>query len=84
MSWSEIEEELARGFLEVSDAGIAQGDGAVAFRLGGMRDSDWREIFISARSLTVLRSDGVPFDLARLVALGDAYWEEFSRSRSST
>jgi hypothetical protein len=84
MSWSELEAEFTCGFLDVSDASVAHGDGAVAFRLGGMRDSDWREVFISARSLTILRSDGEPFDLDRLVALGDAYWEESSRSRPST
>lgn len=84
MSWSELEAEFTRGFLDVSDASVAQGDGRVAFRLGGMRDSDWRELFISAGSLTILRSDGDPFDLEALVALGDAYWEEFARSRPST
>jgi hypothetical protein len=85
-SWSAFESSVAQGdqFAEVSDATLAVGDGAgVALTLGILKtDGSYREAFVRAESLLLLRSDGQQLDLEEFVKLGQAYWDAFA-TRSS-
>lgn len=86
VSWSSFELAFARegGEFRVRDAQIIQrGTEAVALRLSGfMDDNEWRDLIIQAEALTLTHSDTREFSLDELMAMGEAYWEDFGGSRS--
>ena len=81
VSWREFEERLATGIrFEVLHAELAQHERTATLYLGGMLDDEaWHSLFLRAAQLSVSRSDGEPFSLDALIALGDDYWEAFSQ-----
>lgn len=85
ISWSAFELALAADDCEFSVLEahlIQQGERGVALRLGGKLDGDeWHQLTLQADALTVTRSDADSFSLEGLLALGEAYWDEFSQRR---
>ena len=80
VNWREFEERLSTGIsLEVLHAELAQNESSATLYLGGRLDYDeWHSLYLRAAQISASRSDGEPFSLDALIALGDDYWEAFS------
>jgi hypothetical protein len=83
LGWFDLERRVSAEALDVSDATIALTGYAAALKLGGMLlDKDeWCETVVAGTSITVTRSDGDPFSLEQMMALGESYWEAFANRR---
>lgn len=94
LSWSEIETSLGpanlggsrddRNYLTVSDAHIARDGAAMTLHVQGcLNDNPWRELYLRGSNLALSDSSGEALDLERLVALGDAWWDDFGREKTN-
>ncbi len=88
LSWTDFEEVVTREceqVLDIADATLATLKGSVALRLRGhLNYTTYHEVFLRAEKLTILGSDGRIFGLREFQELGEAYWEAFSRLRTTT
>lgn len=83
VAWATIEDGIAKGPFDVSDAFLARDTTGVALRMEGMLAGEFYDLVIAGQRLQVSRSDGAPFDLEAWIALGDAFWQALEASRQS-
>lgn len=77
-SWNSFEATIPNGDIEIRDASLAVGNSnGVALKMGIMRQSSYHELFLSAESLQLARSDGDALDLSQFLELGKSYWNAF-------
>lgn len=87
-SWADFEKEVTREYeqvLDIMDATLATLKESVALRLRGhLNYTEYHEVFLRAEKLTISGSDGRIFGVKDFQALGEAYWEAFSRRSATT
>ena len=85
VSWPDVEEQIAEGGLDISDASFARGDEQVAIMLGGQNRAapdgyaNWLEIQIAAQALEVGLTSGEALTVDEALQWGDTYWDEWSK-----
>lgn len=86
IGWLSFEGSLSTDPLQISEAELARGNGAVALKLGGHLDGErfhdlYCSVYIRGSEVSASRSDEQPFSLEQFVEMGRQYWEEFSQRR---
>jgi hypothetical protein len=86
-SWTEFEKAITREceqVLDIADATLAISKDSAALRLRGhLNYTVYHEVFLRAEKLTISGSSGRIFGLKEFQALGEVYWEAFSRRPST-
>jgi hypothetical protein len=86
LSWSELESAVTtecQQVIDIADATLAtSADNSVALRISGLLNyASYRELFLRAERLTLTRGDGQDLGIARLLKMGEAYWDAFERRK---
>jgi hypothetical protein len=83
LGWGAFEGAVGQEGFEVSDAGLVSSESGLSLCLQGqvLATEQWCRVRVDGAALSVQRSDGEPFSLDELLAMGDAYWEAFSGRR---
>jgi hypothetical protein len=81
--WNEFEISLPTDPLNVTDATLVRSDDRAALQIVGYQDGETIDdrfctVVIRFSGISASRSDGKPFSLDQLEALGHAYWEAFA------
>jgi hypothetical protein len=83
-SWSSLEEQICGGNsseLEISNAELAVGPGAVALRLETQsNDQGFQVLTIAAEELRIGRTQDVELTVDEFIRLGNDYWTAFANS----
>jgi hypothetical protein len=87
LDWSELESALTtecKQVLDIADAHLATAPGnSVALRINGLLNyTEYRELFLRAERLTLVRGDGQDLGLAGLLKMGEVYWEAFEQRKN--
>ncbi len=82
LGWNEFEASLATDPLNVTDATLVRSEDRAALQLTGYQDGEkindrFCTVSMRCSSISASRSDGKPFSLEQLVALGQDYWASF-------
>ena len=83
-----LDTTLATGHVDAPDiynAGLAQSDNAVAFRIEvNTEEQGFQVITVAAKNLSIRRTDGQLLSLEAFLQLGADYWTAFANRRPNT
>src|ERR1700674_1917539 len=84
LSWSALESALSmecKQVIDIADATLAtSAHDSLALRISGLLNyRDYRDLFLRAERLTLLRGDGQEVGIAGLLKMGEDYWDAFER-----
>src|ERR1700730_3281386 len=87
LSWSELESVLTmecKQVIDIADATLAtSAHDSLALRISGLLNyTEYRELFLRAERLTLLRGDGQELGIAGLLKMGEDYWDAFERRKN--
>jgi hypothetical protein len=87
LSWSELESAVTtecKQVIDIADATLATApDGSVALRISGLLNyTEYHELFLRAERLTLTRGDGQELGIARLLKMGEEYWNAFEQRKN--
>jgi hypothetical protein len=87
VSWGDLEGALTtecKQVLDIADASLAtSSNNSVALRINGLLNyTEYRELFLRAERLTLVRGDGQDLGIAGLLKMGEVYWDAFAKRKN--
>ena len=87
LDWTDLENALTtecKQVLDIADATLATSSiNSLALRISGLLNyTEYRELFLRAERLTIVRGDGQDLGIAGLLKMGEAYWDAFEQRKN--
>ncbi|NOT61005.1 MAG: hypothetical protein HOP19_12370 [Acidobacteria bacterium] len=87
MSWQEFENAQTTDPLGILEADLLTTADGLTLRLGGHLDGEkyddvWCDVFIRAKTLNIICSDGQEFGLEKFFDAGDQWWQSFGEYKT--